>query len=74
MIEWRWGLSPLTVRDASANNLAAALDFTQARAKPPRLPAPPGPFGRPCRLPAPVTDPVDLASLVTLARATGWPL
>src|SRR5438128_461891 len=29
MIEWRWGLDPLTVRDATANNLAVELDFTQ---------------------------------------------
>jgi phospholipase C len=27
MIEWRWGLQPLSVRDANANNLAEALDF-----------------------------------------------
>src|SRR5262249_16704849 len=27
MIEWRWGLAPLTVRDASARNLAEVLDF-----------------------------------------------
>jgi phospholipase C len=28
MIEWRFGLAPLTVRDAAANNLAEVLDFT----------------------------------------------
>ena len=27
MIEWRWGLDPLTVRDATANNLAQEMDF-----------------------------------------------
>ncbi|MGH3547214.1 MAG: alkaline phosphatase family protein [Pseudonocardiaceae bacterium] len=27
MIEWRFGLQPLTVRDAAANNLAEVLDF-----------------------------------------------
>ena len=27
MIEWRFGLAPLTVRDATANNLASVLDF-----------------------------------------------
>jgi phospholipase C len=27
MIEWRWGLKPLTPRDQHANNLATALDF-----------------------------------------------
>ena len=28
MIEWRFGLQPLTVRDQTANNLAEVLDFT----------------------------------------------
>jgi phospholipase C len=36
MIEWRFGLAPLTVRDAAANNLAEVLDFEN----PPRLRAP----------------------------------
>jgi phospholipase C len=27
MIEWRWGLKPLTPRDANANNIASVLDF-----------------------------------------------
>jgi phospholipase C len=30
MIEWRWGLDPLSVRDAAANNLAEVLDFSLA--------------------------------------------
>lgn len=28
MIEWRWNLAPLSARDAAANNLADALDFS----------------------------------------------
>ncbi len=28
-IEWRWGLQPLTTRDARANNLLGAFDFSQ---------------------------------------------
>ncbi|GCD91863.1 alkaline phosphatase family protein [Nocardioides sp. LS1] len=28
MIEWRWGLKPLTPRDANARNIAEVLDFT----------------------------------------------
>ena len=32
MIEWRWGLAPMTLRDRHAKNLADALDFTQRRA------------------------------------------
>jgi phospholipase C len=35
-IEWRWGLPALTPRDAAANNIVAALDFTN----PPRPDAP----------------------------------
>jgi phospholipase C len=31
MIEWRWGLEPMTARDANAKNLADALDFTKRR-------------------------------------------
>lgn len=31
MIEWRWGLEPMTVRDANAKNLADALDFSSRR-------------------------------------------
>jgi phospholipase C len=37
MIEWRWGLDPLSVRDAQANNLAGALDFSKGGRK---VPAP----------------------------------
>ncbi|MBS1838097.1 MAG: phospholipase, partial [Actinobacteria bacterium] len=31
MIEWRWGLEPMAVRDAKAKNLADALDFSKRR-------------------------------------------
>ena len=31
MIEWRWGLKPMTMRDRYAKNFAEALDFTQRR-------------------------------------------
>jgi phospholipase C len=51
LIEWRWDLSPLTVRDATANNFAAELDFAH-----PNLQAPvyTGPIGwdPPCPSPA----------------------
>ena len=32
MIEWRWGLEPMSARDANAKNLADALDFSTRRA------------------------------------------
>jgi phospholipase C len=57
MIEWRWGLAPLRLRDATANNLAVALDFT-IRRDPVVLPpfkAPPPLTGQACN--APPTDP-----------------
>jgi phospholipase C len=38
MIEWRWGLAPMTVRDRNARNLAEVLDFT-ARTRPVELPS-----------------------------------
>lgn len=31
MIEWRWGLEPMRLRDAKARNLAEALDFSSHR-------------------------------------------
>jgi phospholipase C len=31
MIEWRWGLQPMTARDANAKNFADALDFSTRR-------------------------------------------
>jgi phospholipase C len=74
MIEWRWGLEPLSVRDASADNLALALDFQHARRAPLFLVAP-GPFGAICPPavpPAPVE--VGLGDLAALATASGWPI
>ncbi len=42
LIEWRWGLAPLTPRDASGdiNNLAYALNFNQPQTAVPTLPKP----------------------------------
>jgi phospholipase C len=46
LIEWRWGLAPLTPRDASSdiNNLAYALNFAQPVVSLPTLPVPHVPF------------------------------
>jgi phospholipase C len=43
MIEWRWGLAPMTLRDRFARNFAEALDFTTRRdpIELPRFAAPP---------------------------------
>ncbi len=48
LVEWRWGLEPLSVRDAQAGNLAAALDFSQRILGTPRIAAPTFPIGAPC--------------------------
>jgi phospholipase C len=48
LIQWRWGLQPLTVRDATANNLADELDFKAPQTSAPVIGVPAGPFGAPC--------------------------
>ncbi|MCU1294640.1 MAG: alkaline phosphatase family protein [Bryobacterales bacterium] len=72
LIEWRWGLPPLTLRDAFANNLGNALDLSSFNAAVPQFPVPPGVFGGPC--PSTVLAPVESewAPLLSLARANGW--
>jgi phospholipase C len=47
MIEWRWGLRPLSVRDAHANNIANVLDFKHRNLTAPRITAP-FVVGKPC--------------------------
>jgi phospholipase C len=74
MIEWRWNLRPLTVRDASANNLAEVLDFSQRNLVVPHFAVPPGPFGVPCAL-ANVGDEIDFgAAALQLAASLGFPI
>jgi phospholipase C len=51
LIEWRWGLAPLTLRDASDDvlNLAHALNFKEPDNSVPDLPQPPAPLiAAPC--------------------------
>ncbi|HYL05922.1 MAG TPA: alkaline phosphatase family protein [Thermoanaerobaculia bacterium] len=48
MIEWRFSLKPLTVRDATANNLADVLDFANPQLASPTFSVPAGPFGAVC--------------------------
>ena len=55
MIEWRWSLPPLTVRDQTAQNLAEALDFSQTNYFAPVFSVPQGPFGSPCPSPTSIT-------------------
>jgi phospholipase C len=75
-IEWRWGLDPLTVRDATANNLADALQFVDPEFKPKQFNVPAGPFGRLC-LPAAAAareDDQEWLPLLQIAADFGWPV
>jgi phospholipase C len=56
MIEWRWGLAPLALRDAHARNLAEVLDFTS-----PDLTAPSWDVPSRVGLPCPEVDPAEFA-------------
>ena len=71
MIEWRWGLDPLTPRDAAARNIAEVLDFGSA----PNLAAPrwnvPPAVSVPCG-PEGTADYTDWRDLKALATAHGW--
>ncbi len=73
LIEWRFGLQPLTVRDANARNLAEVLDF----AHPPDLLAPAWDVPPAAALPCVPGDPADYEgwkALVDRALAAGWSL
>jgi phospholipase C len=67
-IEWRWGLEPLTVRDAAANNLADVLNFRRRHRRAPEYAVPAGPFGAPC--PSSELNPWIIVR--DLARAAGF--
>lgn len=73
MIEWRWGLNPLTVRDMDAINLAEALNFAGAELKPKQFSVPEGPFGGACALGLRSGD-SEWRPLLEMAAAYGWPL
>ncbi|MFN8133001.1 MAG: alkaline phosphatase family protein [Solirubrobacteraceae bacterium] len=48
LVEYRYGLRPLTRRDARANSIGAAFNFRQRPRRPPSLPTPPGRISQPC--------------------------
>jgi phospholipase C len=79
MIEWRFGLPALTVRDETAKNLAEALDFSAPNLAAPVFNVPAGPFNSACPPSASVVnDPEaeerreNLASLRVLALKHGF--
>ena len=89
LIEWRFGLEPLTRRDASNDvaNLAHALDFENPNFNPPSLPVASAPTPTPCGLlsvlPLDETtrslagkenESYDFYTLLASERTQGWPI
>ena len=73
MIEWRWHLRPLSLRDESANNLAEALDFDAPNLTAPRFPMPSGSFGALCPLEAPSLEAeMSPGALLQFAASVGF--
>jgi phospholipase C len=85
MIERRWSLKPLTVRDAGAHDMGQEL-VTARRLAAPQFEVPKGPFGAACAVPEPASPPVARAAaagrsergewldLLEVAAAHGWPV
>jgi phospholipase C len=78
LIEWRYGLSPLTARDAAMNNLANALDFKNPDASVPALPMIKQPKPTPCGeggiLDGGPGGETDSYKLLHSPLIAGWPL
>jgi phospholipase C len=74
MIEWRWGLEPLSIRDETANNIANVLDFTRPKnLTAPQFDVPEGPFGERCSAEL-LAARSDFVQLRPMARAYGFDL
>ncbi len=73
LLEWRFGLPPLTRRDAAARNLAEALDFTNPRTTKPVLPVVVDPGPHICGTPGEPTtsSTASTAGLVAGGRPMG---
>ena len=72
MIEWRWDLAPLTVRDAGANNLAEVLNFAAPDFAAKQFNVPAGPFGTLC-VPSAAAN-MEWQPLLQMAADFGWPV
>lgn len=66
LIEWRWDLNPLTVRDATVSNLATALNFSKPNLHAPQYSVPAGPFGSVC------ASTIASSPLNTSSEGTEW--
>ncbi len=74
MIEWRWGLGPLTVRDAGATNLAEVLQFQSPDLTAKQVAVPAGPFGQLCIPGLPDATDDEWLPLLEMAADFGWPV
>jgi phospholipase C len=74
LIEWRWRLPPLTIRDTVANNLAFAVDLESPNYFAPLYSVPAGPFGAVCLQAVTTDEESEWAALQTLAVSQGFPL
>ncbi len=74
LIEWRWGLPALTTRDATANNLALALDFANPNLSAAVFNVPAGPFGTVCTQAVTGDEETAFADLRALATTLGFPM
>lgn len=73
LIEWRFGLAPLTARDASTDiqNLACALNFNNVDTNVPALPQPAAPVVLPCPGGSGIID-NPWSSLLSSGLLAGW--
>jgi phospholipase C len=74
LIEWRWNLDPLTVRDAGANNLASVLNFNSPSLFAPSFNVPQGPFTNVCTSGLPVSESSEWQALALAAQTYGFPI
>jgi len=75
MVEWRFGLQPLTKRDAAARNLAEVLDPRRPQASPPSLPIVVDPGPHLCGSPGvgmAAAEDSSWLELAALAKRLGW--
>ena len=71
MIEWRWSLKQLTVRDETAGNLADVLNFAAPALHAKQFKVPAVPFGRACFTGRSSTE-EEWLPLLKMAKDFGW--
>jgi phospholipase C len=78
MIEWRWNLDPLSVRDAGANSLAMALDFSSPNVAAPQFNVRSGPYTGVCSSAVtgylPGSEEAEWSAVQALAQQYNFPI